>query len=472
MVRMLVPSSIAYRTSIAAMNATLPLNTCYQLQCTFLCIALLLFASNSFAQVPTDASIQERSIITDSTEQAPLLLQPKASSPTGRAPGLSSPIQKTASPKANRPKTSVPSITTETLPSPKQPIQSSKQLNSWTIPNEQHAWARFDLGAWRELQVRTNSFDENGLLIGQTTTLRRETLVSKSLSDFRLRVESIVQVEGKELPTAVQEVTLQLVNDSVVSPAVIRELDTTTINRHGQAVPCAIWELETPIDQGKRFEQIYYSSERSPYVLRRVRRDEINGQIVSQLETRLTQDGLPVLIGDQLESGHHLVTTHKLASGGRRDRFELQTDAVPGGLVMSSEAEYRQTGVVARWTTTTLMQAGSPSVNRVIDSLRERFRSRIESAPIQPTPRPMIPQEQFQTRPAPERPQQRPQKRTQQDPRNRPNESNDREEDRRRRPPKENEENPEEEEQPRRLLRLLRRAEAAMQNSEDANVEL
>ncbi len=454
------------------MNAILPLNMCVNLKYTCLSVALLLFASNGSAQVPTEAPVQERSIITDAAEQAPPLLQPKVSSPSGRATGLSAPKQKTTSPQATPPKPSTPSIATETLPSPKPSIQSTKPLISWTIPNDQHAWTRFDLGAWRELQVRTESFDENGLLIGQTTSLRRETLVSKSLSDYRLRVESIVQVEGKQLPTAVQEVTLQLVNDSVVSPAAIRQLDTTTINRHGQAVPCTIWELETPIDQGKRLEQIYYSSEQSPHVLRRVRRDEINGQIVSQLETRLAQDGLPVLVGDRLESGHHLVTTHKLAGGGRRDRFELQTDAVPGGLVMASEAEYRQTGVVARWTTTTLMQAGSPSVNRIIDTLRERFRSRLESAPIQPSPRSIIPREQFQTRPVPEWPQQRTQQRPQQDPRNRPDESEDREEEKRRRPPRENEDDSEEEEQPRRLLRLLRRAEAAMQDIEDTNVEL
>lgn len=256
----------------------------------------------------------------------------------------------------------------DTMPTPAQllePTESAAGIGVspvWNLPPAHHAWARFQLGAWRTLRIRSESFDERGITLGQSTTIRTETLTHVASDHYQLQINTIVEVGGKQLPGTVQEVVLNLVTDSQAQTTVPQKKGTTMISLHGQAIPCTIWSLVTPTDQGEREELIYYTPGRAPYILKRERTDRVEEKTIAQKTTRVVREGLPAMVGRSFQPSYHLSITEHLLRGGQRERFEAHCDNVPGGLIYASETDYGLAGERLRWTTIELVQSSFDSV--------------------------------------------------------------------------------------------------------------
>ncbi len=244
------------------------------------------------------------------------------------------------------------------LDAPSNEVFSQDRARAWSLPHEQHPWGRFSAGAWRTFRIESESFDETGISLGHSTTIRTESLLNVGVNHYQLQISTLVDIGGKQLPGTPQVIAFDLLTDGLVEPSSIDKQGTTTITLHGQAVPCAMWDIVIPLDRGERHELIYYSEEQSPHVLRRERTDTIEGRIAGKKTTNITTDGLPILIGDQLQPSRHLLVTEQFTSGGQREAFEVHSDQIPGGLVESTEVDYGPTGQRVRWATTELIGAG------------------------------------------------------------------------------------------------------------------
>lgn len=236
--------------------------------------------------------------------------------------------------------------------------RTRETTRAWTLPFGQHPWARFPNGAWRTFRIESESFDETGISLGRSTTIRTESLIHVGLNHYQLQISTLADVGGKRLPGTPQEVTLDLLTDGLIQPSSIEKQGTTTISLHGQAVPCTTWDLITRLDRGERHELVYYSAEQSPHVLRRERVDTIEGQVAGRKTTNIVRDGLPMMIGQTLQPCRHLLVTEQFASGGQEECFEVHSDSIPGGLVESTEVDYGPTGQRVRWATAELIGAG------------------------------------------------------------------------------------------------------------------
>ena len=83
----------------------------------------------------------------------------------------------------------------------------------YQLPNEHHPWASFRPGAWRELQIVTETFDEAGQLTSRNITTQREILEAVADGKFSLKVQATVDLGTKRIVGAWKTRVLDLATD-------------------------------------------------------------------------------------------------------------------------------------------------------------------------------------------------------------------------------------------------------------------
>lgn len=255
----------------------------------------------------------------------------------------------------------------EVLPAPMPQPQPDAGPAS-PLPASQHPWGRFEPGAWRRLVIVSESFDENGVLVGRSETQRTESLVNRTASQYTLKLETVIDVSGKRLPGPMQELTLGLLTDSPLVATSIDIGEPTTISLQGQAIPCEQWLLTLPTGpvtassevtkQSESVETLYYNAETFPYLLRRKRQEIVEGKTVGEQTTNVVRVGVPTVLESKILSAYHTTTLKKSPSGPTTERQGVHALEIPGGLVSESATEFDATGRRVRWTVTRLAAYG------------------------------------------------------------------------------------------------------------------
>ncbi len=294
----------------------------------------------------------------------------------------------------------------EVLPTP---VSQSDAGPASPLPADHHPWGRFEPGAWRRLLIVSETFDENGLLVGRSETQRKETLLSHTQNQYTLRLETTIDVGGKRLPGPTQELTYGLLTDS---PARITSLEIgapATISLQGQAIPCEQWLMTLPMGQGSTgqgggsVETLYYNADIFPYLLRRERQEIVEGKRVGELTSNVVRIGVPIVIDSAILSAYHTVTTRKSPSGATSERQAVSLQEVPGGLVSESATEYGVTGRRVRWTVTRLVAYGlQEDKTEPVTAGPGAMNPSARPEPIDPRPRRMLRMLRRSQRKAPE----------------------------------------------------------------------
>ncbi|WP_146402978.1 hypothetical protein [Pseudobythopirellula maris] len=259
------------------------------------------------------------------------------------------------------------------------------RLGGVALPPEHHPWARYAPGAWRRLRIINETFDDRGRLTGRSVSLRTERLLAVGAETYTLLSTTHVEVEGKPLPTASQEIELSLLADSPESIASAEILEPASLTVGGQMVPCERWRITANLPRGRWEETVFYAAGHAPYLLKRERvllasrpttpPDESQDQAdegenaVSPQPTvdadhpaqrswqSVTRTDLPAEIGDKLHESfqvHGETTSDSL----RVLTSETHCAAAPGGLVSARTVEYDAVGRRTGWTSMQLVALG------------------------------------------------------------------------------------------------------------------
>jgi hypothetical protein len=274
-----------------------------------------------------------------------------------------------------------PSTSTETSSPPLAatgsiPVQAAS-LNSgnrsakpWTLPKEHHPWARFSEGAWREIEVITETFDEEGKLFGQSFTVQKEILKAVTEDSYVLDVQATVDVSGKRIAGPWNTRVLRLATD--------RGGAVFAANRHADeqlplnvgAVNCQVWEVQYTEEGRNLFDRLFYSPDVYPHVLRRdvIENVENSPSEAPTLDAALvTTRFVPFSWeGRIIECTQHETIHHR--EKGNSQNVALLTPEVPGGEIQSHSTDFDSSGRRIRWSIQKLVGFGvSPSSNAVAE---------------------------------------------------------------------------------------------------------
>jgi hypothetical protein len=234
----------------------------------------------------------------------------------------------------------------------------------WTLPAKLHHWARFPIGAWREVEITTETFDAEGKLAGQSITTQKEVLKAVTDDTYVLEVQATVDVSGKRIEGPWNTRVLKLATDRPHAILASNHKGVEQLEIESGAVECQIWEVQYTEDGRNLLEQISFSDQTYPYVWKRdvfasSENSPLQGLPLDSMTT--TARSVPFsLEGRIIECASQYSTRRR--DKGDSQILALVSAEIPGGEVSSRVTDFDTNGNRIRWSVLKLLSYGdSPS---------------------------------------------------------------------------------------------------------------
>ncbi len=216
------------------------------------------------------------------------------------------------------------------------------------LPADQHPWGRFPVGSWKSVRVTTQTLDAGGNVASVTCTETRTTLVAADRTSYSLHVQSSVEIAGKRFVAQPQVVKHGFYGQPAGQSVSHERRGQEELVIGGRTVNSDVHHVSFEGDDGKRTSTIHYSSQVSPYQLRRQTTAEGDGEL--ERSTTIVETvalGMPHRVLGQWRPAAQLKTT-RTSHQGTKVTIELHCDDVPGGVVSHTATESDADGDVVR----------------------------------------------------------------------------------------------------------------------------
>ena len=241
-----------------------------------------------------------------------------------------------------------------------------------TFPPAHHRWARFQPGAWRELRITTETFDNEGKVVSRSVTTQQEILQGVNEEDYVFDVQATVDLSGKHIAGDWKSRVLQLVTDSAGQIVDTQQLDGASLSVDGRLVDCQVWKIRYREDARTLVDRIYYAPDLFPYILQR-ETSEAGEKASDQPPTERTEKvialAVPYVVGGRLATCS-CIQTIRGGAKGNTVRVAFESDEVPGGEVAAWSTDYDDQGRRIQWSVQELLSYGKTPP----EGSRKRFR--------------------------------------------------------------------------------------------------
>lgn len=251
-------------------------------------------------------------------------------------------------------------------------------VESFVLPAEQHAWARFPAGTWREIRTTTETFDEAGALASRSVTTQQESLQSASDERYALDVQATVDLVGKRITGKWINRVLQNVTDGPGPIISSRRLEDRSITLANNTVNCQVWEVAYSDEARSLVDRIFYAPDQYPYILRRETSAETSvsdGELPVEQVQSVVAGEVPYLVDGQVLPCTCLKTTRHTEKGSSV-RVSLVTPQIPGGEVAVWSTVFDPRGQRSRWSSQELVDYGQGAPAKPGETRRQTRRAR------------------------------------------------------------------------------------------------
>lgn len=238
-----------------------------------------------------------------------------------------------------------------------------------------HSWGRFKPGAWKQVRVETDTFDEKGQFTGKSVTETLTTLEAVTDRDFTLRVEVTVDVAGKRFSSQPQVIRQGYYGEAEGQKVQVRKVGEGNLTLSGRVIPCEVREVVINGGEAKRVTTVHYSDRIAPFFLKResVTTDAEGKPANYQSQSEVVMLDMPCKIFDETKNVFHVKTVQKQPKA-TVTTLEVQCESVPGGVISHSLREEDDKGRTLRRSTLELIDFGYGSPNDDPSALTRRPR--------------------------------------------------------------------------------------------------
>jgi hypothetical protein len=277
-----------------------------------------------------------------------------------------SPLHAQADSVAKKP-TAVPIQTASASP------QAAAPKVDWNLPAENHPWARFPIGAWREIEITTETFDESGKLFGRSVTTQKEILKAVTEDNYVIDVQATVDVSGKRIEGPWNTRVLRLSTDRAGAIfSTTRQADHSMALSIG-TVSCQVWEVEYNDENRTLVDRIYYSSEIFPHVLARnvIEQSEASPVEAAPLDSITTvARSVPYSLEGKILDCVSQQTVKRREKGNSQTMVLLSSE-VPGAEIEAQSTDFDSSGRRIRWSVQKLLNHGQSSDTPTVATTQE-----------------------------------------------------------------------------------------------------
>jgi hypothetical protein len=240
-------------------------------------------------------------------------------------------------------------------------------LGETLIPAKHHEWAKFHPGAWKHVRMTRQDLDPQGKVRATSITETTTTLISKNNRSVTLRVDTILELAGRQFAKQPQLVTQGLGGelDGKVVPA--KTVGTQSITIAGQNLQSEIRTVTVRDNSCQWTSRVYYCRNTAPYVLKReiISTDIVND--ASKFETKVDVVSIDEMIEvkGETKKASQIRTIHTTPTS-KTITIEYRCEDVPGGYVSHQSEQFDSEGrIIARSTLELLDYYNPPEEEKV-----------------------------------------------------------------------------------------------------------
>ncbi|REK12455.1 MAG: hypothetical protein DWQ37_12025 [Planctomycetota bacterium] len=247
---------------------------------------------------------------------------------------------------------------------------AASAAESDALLRESHPWARFGKGAWRQVRIITESFDEDGNPSDASITDNKTTVEEVTADRVTLKVEVTVELGGQRFASEPQIVTQGYAGETVGQTVSVRALDPQTITIDGEEIRCETQQLEIAGGVTREKTVINYVVDRTPAILRResTMTNADGTKTMQQITSEVRAVDMIRRVLDVLEpKTAYLVRVEQKNDRGTTSTWSWHVTDVPGEIVDECSKKLDSEGRLVRRTTLELIDYGSVESMRSSD---------------------------------------------------------------------------------------------------------
>lgn len=230
------------------------------------------------------------------------------------------------------------------------------------VPAEHHEWARFRPGAWKHVRVKREDFDASGKTISTSVTETTTTLIAVSACSVTLRVDTIVEMGGRQFAKQPQLVTQGLGGETDGGSAPVKTGGMQSISVAGRQLDSEVRTATVRDNSCQWTSRVFYSKSVAPYVLRRVTSstDTINDAAKYETTVDVIAIDKPIDVKGVVKKASQIRTVHTTPKS-KTVTLEYRCEDVPGGYVSHTSEQTDSEGHVVGRSTLELIDYQIPS---------------------------------------------------------------------------------------------------------------
>ena len=220
---------------------------------------------------------------------------------------------------------------------------------------QHHSWARFGVRSWKRVRVLSETLDGNGTIETTTSEERKTTLMQVDETRYTIKVETTVEVAGKQLRGGPRYITRGYHGEVNGQKAKIEELGFREVMICGKPYRSRVKRIVIDDSRTKLVSEVYYAADRSPHVLRRETKGTAGkaNRFESLVQVVAVDRSSHVLGQTMLAS--HVKTVNRLANGETTETLEVQCEDIPGAVVSYRQETLDESGRVIQRRTLELL---------------------------------------------------------------------------------------------------------------------
>ncbi len=216
---------------------------------------------------------------------------------------------------------------------------------NWGSSATTDAWAKFGPRSWKTVRIVTKSYDENGAVASEGTTVAQTQVATVGRRSFALQVQTTMEMMGDQFFSDPQLINRTFEDQSP---------STTTIGQEpltikGQDFPTEVVQTVVDDNNATRTSTVHFCRLTSPQVLKRVTvaKDPVNDQVKSHTTVTVTELDKVVDVLGELKSCWAVTTVIEVGEV-TVTTTEVHCDDVPGELVKRTTEEHNALGRLVR----------------------------------------------------------------------------------------------------------------------------
>lgn len=229
----------------------------------------------------------------------------------------------------------------------------AEEINS---QRQSHAWGRFVKGAWRQVQIVTDSFDERGKLTNSSLTDNKTTIEEITPDRVTLKVEVTVEIAGQKFPSQPQLIKQGFAGENVGQTVMIKPLGGEKLLIDGREMLCESEQIEIIGGVSKEVSLVSYAHRQPPLIVKRksTTSDAASGKTTQESLSEVLLIDLPYNVLDEHKNAYCERMVQK-NDHGTTTTLSFHVPEVPGEVVFHTSKKLDTQGRLVRRSTLELV---------------------------------------------------------------------------------------------------------------------